>query len=127
MPDLPGGEKKIIILWAAKQFNKQYVHVISNISLKRKMTKRRLNPVLHCYSACVLPLSLFFFGDFQREKVWREVSPYMRLYGNQDSIVLKAAHIHNAYLWSSQREKLKTQTAVYRFWSGSKANVYRFL
>lgn len=34
----------------------------------------------------------------EREKVWREVSPYMRLYGNQDSIVLKAAHIHNAYL-----------------------------
>lgn len=34
----------------------------------------------------------------EKEKMWREVSPYMRLYGNQDSIVLEAARIHGAYV-----------------------------
>ncbi|XP_076468214.1 transient receptor potential cation channel subfamily M member-like 2 [Babylonia areolata] len=33
----------------------------------------------------------------EREKMWQEVMPHMNLYGNQDSIVMEAARIHNAY------------------------------
>ncbi|XP_048243432.1 transient receptor potential cation channel subfamily M member-like 2 [Haliotis rufescens] len=32
-----------------------------------------------------------------RENAWREISPYTRLYGNQDSIVKEAARIHDSY------------------------------
>ncbi|KAL8598703.1 hypothetical protein ACOMHN_033267 [Nucella lapillus] len=33
----------------------------------------------------------------EREKRWQEVMPHMHLHGNQDTIVLEAARIHNAY------------------------------
>lgn len=37
------------------------------------------------------------FSFLQRAEVWREVTPYMHLHGNLDTIVMTAARIHNAY------------------------------